>query len=90
MDFHIDRAVWPLSDNSVVAFRYHSSADKAAAGDPGFPQIPSLSTSSRTNNPTEAEKRRRSQWKTTGCQRGHSTGRYLYVCAGFVLFFCVF
>ncbi|KAJ3666389.1 hypothetical protein Zmor_001832 [Zophobas morio] len=38
MDFHIDRTVWPRSDNSVVASRYHSSADKAA-GDPEFPQI---------------------------------------------------
>ncbi|EEZ98427.1 hypothetical protein TcasGA2_TC000900 [Tribolium castaneum] len=38
MDFHIDRAVWPQSDNSVVASRYHSSADKAS-GDAEFPQI---------------------------------------------------
>ncbi|CAH1374216.1 unnamed protein product, partial [Tenebrio molitor] len=76
MDFHIDRGVWPRSDNSVVASRYHSSADKAA-GVGG----PPAATSSRTNNPTEAEKRRRSQWKRTGCERGHSTGRYLYVCA---------
>ncbi|RZC40944.1 hypothetical protein BDFB_008181, partial [Asbolus verrucosus] len=33
--------VWPRSDNSVVASRYHSSADKAA-GDPEFPQISPL------------------------------------------------
>lgn len=71
----------------VVASRYRSSdADKAAAGvAPELSRSRVFPDSSHSNHPTEAEERRRDQWKTAGCQRGHSTGRYLYVCdAGYL------
>lgn len=86
--YNADRAIWPLCDNTDITSRYHSSADKAI-GVPGFSQIWNLSPEpfylsvAQNKQPVIGSgKRRRSQWKTTGCQRGHSTGRYLYVFVG--------
>lgn len=84
MDFHADRAIWPLCDNTVITSRYHSSADKAigAPGIPRNPVLPNLLSDPEQTIRRKRKERRCSQWKTTGCQRGHSTGRYLYVFVG--------
>lgn len=80
MDFHGDRAIWPRSDNTVwplvivhlirVCRGSRSPKPRLTRGDTLSEQ-----TTRRKRKETIAGR------KTTGCHRGHSTGRYLYIFA---------
>lgn len=75
IEFDADRTIWPRCDNIDVTSRYHSSADKAA----GSP-IPPKSLSEQTTR--RKRKETLQPMETTGCQRGHSGGRYLCIFVG--------